>query len=72
MKIQFVLLCIALCLVAYTQAECQYVVQTGDYLKRIAASYQTTVQQLVDLNPIITNPDFIKPGWVLQVPCSYF
>ena len=74
MKIQVVLLCIAICLVAYTQAECVYTIQPGDYLKKIAADYRTTVQALLDLNPGITDADFIKAGWRLKVPClsSYF
>jgi LysM repeat protein len=45
-----------------------YVVQYGDTLKKIAARYGTTWQILWQLNPQITNPNFIYPGQVITLP----
>lgn len=45
-------------------------VQTGDYLSKLAATYNTTVQRLYDKNTQVKNPDLIYPGEVLQVPAS--
>jgi LysM repeat protein len=45
-----------------------YVVQPGDTLYRIAINHATTVQTLLNLNPWITNPNLIYPGWVIQLP----
>jgi len=52
-----------------------YTVQRGDNLFRIAHVYMTTIQAIVDLNPIINsrNPNipggyFIREGWVLKIP----
>ncbi|MBN1658596.1 MAG: LysM peptidoglycan-binding domain-containing protein, partial [Anaerolineae bacterium] len=44
-----------------------HVVQRGEYLKRIAARYGTTVDKLVALNNI-RNPNLIYPGQRLKVP----
>ena len=42
-----------------------YVVQRGDFLLRIAIRYNTTVAELVRLNPAIKNPNLIYPGqWI--------
>lgn len=40
----------------------------GDNLTRISHWYKTSIQVIMNLNPIITNPNFVRPGWVLKVP----
>jgi len=47
---------------------CTYVVQWGDTLYSIARRYNTTVSVLVSLNGI-ANPNYIRTGQVLYVPC---
>lgn len=44
-----------------------YTVRSGDTLFRIATAYNTTVTNLLSLNPWITNANFILPGWVIRV-----
>lgn len=44
-----------------------YIVRTGDSLGRIARKHQTTVQKLMDLNPM-KNPDRLTPGQSLKLP----
>lgn len=39
-----------------------YTVKSGDTLSQIALNYGTTVSSIVDLNPIIKNPNLIYPG----------
>jgi LysM repeat protein len=46
----------------------QYTIQVNDTLYRIAARYGVTVQQIAQVNNI-TNPDLIKMGATLQIPC---
>jgi LysM repeat protein len=43
-------------------------VQPGDTLSAIARLCETTVSALVAANPVITNPNLIFPGQVLQLP----
>jgi LysM repeat protein len=43
-----------------------YVIQTGDTLGAIAAKYNTTVQQLLTLNPDV-NPSALQPGARIRV-----
>ena len=45
-----------------------YTVVHGDNLTRIAHYFKTTIQAIMDLNPIITDRNFIRTGWVLKVP----
>lgn len=45
-----------------------YTVVHGDNLTRIAHYFKTSIQAIVDLNPIITDRNFIRTGWVLKVP----
>ncbi|GJM94200.1 hypothetical protein PR202_ga10824 [Eleusine coracana subsp. coracana] len=45
-----------------------YAVQEGDTLSNIASLFRTSSQDILNLNPSLTNPDFIKPGWILFVP----
>jgi lysozyme len=49
------------------QAETTYVVQPGDYLRRIAEAYGTTWQAIAEANGIV-NPNRIYPGQVLTIP----
>jgi LysM repeat protein len=44
-----------------------YTVQSGDTLAAIAASFQVTVQSIVDLNGL-DNPDDIQAGQTLEIP----
>lgn len=48
---------------------CTYVVQWGDTLYSIARRYNTTVSVLASMNGI-TNPNYIRAGQVLYVPCA--
>ncbi|KAK3160994.1 hypothetical protein QOZ80_1BG0070200 [Eleusine coracana subsp. coracana] len=45
-----------------------YAVQEGDTLSNIASLFRSSSQDILNLNPSLTNPDFIKPGWILFVP----
>lgn len=45
-----------------------YIVQPGDSLSTIAARYGTTVDELLRLNPDITNPDLILVNQKLALP----
>jgi len=45
-----------------------YTVVHGDNLTRIAHYFKTSIQAIVDLNPIITDRNFVRTGWVLKVP----
>lgn len=46
----------------------RYKVQKGDTLSGLAGKYKTTVAAIVKANPIIQNPNFILPGWELDIP----
>ncbi|WP_035020366.1 C40 family peptidase [Anoxybacillus flavithermus] len=48
-----------------------YIVQPGDSLSSIAKTFQTTVNDLLALNPTITNVDFIRVGQTINVPLSW-
>lgn len=45
-----------------------YPVKNGDTLGDIAQQNGTTTAEIQALNPIITDPDYIKPGWELKLP----
>ncbi|MEN6315550.1 MAG: LysM domain-containing protein [Clostridiaceae bacterium] len=45
-----------------------YTVQRGDTLPRISYRFRTTVDAIISLNPIITNRNFLRAGWVLRLP----
>ncbi|MEN6418580.1 MAG: LysM domain-containing protein [Clostridiaceae bacterium] len=45
-----------------------YTVVHGDNLTRISRYFQTTIQAILDYNPIITDERYIRTGWVLKVP----
>ncbi|MCX8001125.1 MAG: LysM peptidoglycan-binding domain-containing protein [Anoxybacillus mongoliensis] len=48
-----------------------YIVQPGDTLSTIAKTFNTTVNDLLALNPSITNVDFIRVGQTINVPLSW-
>ena len=45
-----------------------YTVKSGDTLGEIARRHATKVAEIQALNPIITHPDYIRPGWELKLP----
>jgi LysM repeat protein len=51
-----------------TSGTIAYVVQSGDYLSKIAGEYGTTVAAILALNPQITNSSYLYPGEVLNIP----
>lgn len=44
-----------------------YTVKKGDNLSSIAKKYNTSVNNIVNLNSIIKNPNLIYPGWNLKI-----
>ncbi|MDQ1014815.1 peptidoglycan-binding protein [Streptomyces afghaniensis] len=44
-----------------------YVVKRGDTLGKIAVMYRVTLDQILEWNPQITNPDVIHPGQRIRV-----
>jgi len=46
----------------------EYTVVLNDTLGKIAKFYKTTVAEIVKANPIIKDPNLIRPGTVLKVP----
>lgn len=46
----------------------KYVVTAGDSLTKLALKFKTTVENLMEMNPSIKNPNKIFVGQVLQVP----
>lgn len=45
-----------------------YTVQSGDTLWKIAVKTQTGVQELIDANPNLANPNLIYPGQKINIP----
>ncbi|WP_153060953.1 SafA/ExsA family spore coat assembly protein, partial [Metalysinibacillus jejuensis] len=45
-----------------------YTVVSGDTLWQIAVKNQTGVQELIDANPQLANPDQINPGQKINIP----
>ena len=45
-----------------------YTVKSGDILSKIASKYKVTVDQILQANPKITNPNKIKPGDKITIP----
>ena len=48
-----------------------YIVQPGDTLSTIAKKFNVTVNDLLALNPTITNVNFIRVGQTINVPLSW-
>ena len=51
-----------------TPEDTEYTVQSGDTLSQIAASNGVTLQEILDANPSITNPDEIQAGQTITIP----
>lgn len=47
-----------------------YTVVSGDTLWKIAVKTQTGVQELIDANPQLANPDQINPGQKINIPTN--
>lgn len=45
-----------------------YTVQSGDTLGQIAQQHGVKAAEIQALNPIISDPNHIKPGWALKLP----
>lgn len=45
-----------------------YRIADGDNLTRIAKRFNTTVPYLMQINPAITNKNFIRAGYYMYVP----
>jgi hypothetical protein len=56
------------CSSAASKGVVSYAVQEEDTLPKIASLFRSTSQDILNLNPSLTNPDFVKPGWILFVP----
>lgn len=48
----------------------EYKVRPGDTLSKIAAAHRTTVNMILEANPQITNPDVLRVGQVISIPCE--
>lgn len=47
-----------------------YTVRAGDTLYKIARNNNLTLQNLLDINPIIKDPNFIQIGDVINIPST--
>lgn len=45
-----------------------YMVQSGDTLSNIATLFRSGWKEILSLNPGVTDPNFLSPGWILFVP----
>ncbi|PMD48084.1 hypothetical protein L207DRAFT_594251 [Hyaloscypha variabilis F] len=45
-----------------------YIVKDGDTLDAIAEKFHTTSDNIQELNPLIRDKNYIKPGWILRIP----
>ena len=45
-----------------------YKVLAGDNLTRISKMYSTTIEEIVSMNPSITNPNLIRTNTIIKVP----
>ncbi len=48
----------------------QYTVQSGESLTKIAERFDITVEKLLSVNPLITNPNVILSGQVITLPAG--
>ena len=46
----------------------EYTVLAGDNLTRVSKMFNCTIEEIVSLNPTITNPNLIRTGSVIKVP----
>lgn len=46
----------------------RYVVQPGDTLTIISRRFSTTLNEVIRVNPQISNPDVIYPGQIINLP----
>ncbi|MBG9784863.1 SafA/ExsA family spore coat assembly protein [Shouchella lehensis] len=50
------------------KAASTHTVQSGDTMWKIAVRYQVGVQEIIDANPQLSNPNVIHPGQTIQLP----
>lgn len=55
---------------ANSSADQTITVQSGDYLSKLATTYETSTDRLYDANTQIKNPNLIYPGEQLSVPAA--
>jgi LysM repeat protein len=46
----------------------EYTVLAGDNLTRVSKMFNSSIEEIVSLNPSITNPNLIRTGSVIKVP----
>jgi hypothetical protein len=51
-----------------TALPCEYTIERGDTLNRVARRYGVTLEELLAVNPQIENPDVIRRGLVVTIP----
>lgn len=47
-----------------------YTIARGDTLAKLAERYGTTVQNIIAINPQLTNPNVLNVGDVIKIPCE--
>lgn len=45
-----------------------YILKTGDTLWKISRKFDITIEDILDANSWIDDPDDIQVGWVLKIP----
>lgn len=71
MKIKSLILTLVLLLFLLpvtVSAQDQYTVKRGDSMWKIAVRYQVGVQEIINANPQVKNPNLIYPNQVLNIP----
>ena len=46
----------------------EYTVLAGDNLTRVSKMFNASIEEIVALNPSITNPNLVRTGTVIKVP----